>query len=428
MDVGLVFGKIAGLLNVEELKALCKSWGIKGFSGLKKMDLISLVRTSRSDEELADFISKDGLSKLKAVISQSVELLNGGSVAGEKLDEITSKGESDVEATFTGLRWTTRFSATAGDLNNGLYSCDCKASEAGGACVHFWVAILHVLRARMTPTGTGDEVVGLVRDLLPAYVARVEAPAVPPAGEPPMATGKPLHELLGGLTEGGRLDTALVELGLKAPAPKKARKAKDAPPVEDESPVDRPKVAVVLSFPVLRTTRPARIEVEFSRFEEDGSEMATNLRVLIDEASSTIAHEGCKDFDMRMARQKKLCKHLIQTFLSLGKDESLARHLLGKLQAFSFLRSIPESGATRKLSSEMLSTRPVVTVADQDVLKEKIMAYLVEHQGDAAALSTTAIELELGSGDGTGGVADTLAVMVNENTIEKTKGGWFKVK
>ncbi|MFW9952608.1 MAG: Rho termination factor N-terminal domain-containing protein, partial [Candidatus Thorarchaeota archaeon] len=45
-------------LNLDDLKQICRDFGIKGFSSKKKAELIDLIIDSLSEEELKDLIKE----------------------------------------------------------------------------------------------------------------------------------------------------------------------------------------------------------------------------------------------------------------------------------------------------------------------------------------------------------------------------------
>ena len=45
-------------LNVDDLKDICREYGIKGYSRLKKAELLDFIIDSLAEEEIADLIKK----------------------------------------------------------------------------------------------------------------------------------------------------------------------------------------------------------------------------------------------------------------------------------------------------------------------------------------------------------------------------------
>src|SRR5271157_469356 len=432
-----VFGKILALFSADELKGLCKEQGFKGFSKYNKADLVNFVSTQMNEEQVPEFLNGMGKKKLHEIIENATSLLCGKSVAGERLELINIEGDS-ITATYKGLKWQTEFSACVATISTPRFefSCDCKAADAGGMCIHFWAAMIELMGKEKLDSSAlepFDELTGsILTDCIKQAADRqVEAPIVEED-----TTGMTLAELIHAKTQGNRYSTALVELGKEAPPPvvkkpsrsKKTKKSNE----DDEAGGAEPVTAVSFSnkaephhvelvFSEKQAGPPAKIVVGWLKHEE-GTTRESSLRVLIDEGQKLIAHEGCQDYTMRLARQKLLCKHVIQVLVSI--DEAIARRLLANIDGFRFTSELPSSMAVKKeVAKEVMETKPTITMADRESLKSAILDYLLAHEADDYALSIEAIQVNLGSD-----VNEILPVLVAEGMIVENEPGRYKIK
>ena len=75
-------------LNVDELKGICRSFSIKGFSSKKKAELIEFILTSLSEEEVKDVIKDKTMLNLPRVF------VNGALIGVTRFPEKISKSLS----------------------------------------------------------------------------------------------------------------------------------------------------------------------------------------------------------------------------------------------------------------------------------------------------------------------------------------------
>ena len=432
-----ILGKVLGLFSVDELKDLCKQQGLKGFSKYKKAELVNFISTQTSEEQVPEFMDGAGKAKVVETIGNAAALLGGASVAGERIERIDFDGDR-ITGNYKGLQWQTEFSARVATIvaPGFEFSCDCKVSEAGGMCLHFWAAILDLIRQGKLDSaalGAFEAIAGPTVNASTKNIAIREDHA--PVSEED-TSGKTLADLIQDKTQGNRYTTALVELGKQAPPPvekkparsKKAKKASTGAETSDAEPAAAARSTkkaephnVELVFSEKQANPSAKFVVGWLKHEE-GETRESSLRVLIDEGQRLLAHEGCQDYTIRMARQKLLCKHVIQVLVSI--DETIARRLLANLDGFRFTSELPTSMVTKKeVAKEVLETKPSVTMADMESLKSAILDYLLAHEGDEDARSIDSIQASLGSD-----VNDILPVLVAEGMIVEYEQGKYKVK
>lgn len=430
-------GKLLALFSADELKSLCKEQGLKSYSKYKKAELVNFVSTQMTEEQVPSFIDGSGKKKLQEIIDNAMALLGGASVAGERLEQIDVTDER-VTASYKGLKWQTEFSARLSSIKEPSFdfSCDCKVAEAGGMCIHFWAAIVELTRQGKIDNaalGSFDALVGpAVNAGMRNIGERKQEESIPEKD----TAGKTIAELLQDKTQGNRYSNALVELGMQEPSPvekktsrsRKGKKSSGEESAQEVGPSVKPSFSkesdahrVKLVFSEQVSGVPARFVVGWNKLEgEDTRE--SSLRVLIDEEKGVIAHEGCMDFTMRMAKQKLLCKHVIQVLVSI--DEQVARRILAKLNMFRFSSELPAvKAAKRELGKDVLETKPTVTMADRESLKSAILDYLLAHEADEDALSIEAIQVNFSSD-----VNEILPVLVAEGMIVENKPGRYKIK
>ena len=135
-------------LNVEDLKEICREFGIKGYSRLKKAELIDFIIDSLAEEEIADLIKQKELVIIGDAINLAIKKINGED--RETVDKIKIVNEKDheVEIIFKGFNWenTIFLSINPKNIENPLRDCDCRIGANMGFCSHFWTAFIFSLK------------------------------------------------------------------------------------------------------------------------------------------------------------------------------------------------------------------------------------------------------------------------------------------
>ncbi|MEX2679974.1 MAG: hypothetical protein Q6373_000095 [Candidatus Sigynarchaeota archaeon] len=438
---------ILGLFTAEELKALGKEIDLKGMFKMTKGDLVKAIMTQIPEETISRFLNGEGKKKIQETIKNAFILLGGGSIAAERLASI--KFQADViVAKFDGMRWTTQCSSKIAQAGAPAFdhACTCKVAETGAFCIHFWVVLLQLLaegKLSITAIGPFADLAGAVIESNLKSVKPRASPAPKVIGD---INSKPLDQLLQAWTMEGRYERALDELGrgdsptLITP-PKQTKPAKtikvakpagaSATKKEGDAGVARPErkakkppaepYHVEVKFATNEPGPPAKILATLVKVTAAKKE-ALPFHILLDEEDRVVAHDGCKDFEIRLRRKQLLCKHLLQVFLNI--DEGVARRLLGNLDAFEFTSIMPsQKDAPLTLPEAVMKLKPDVRVGDDDTLKGKILDYLLANEAFPEKLSVDAITKELGAA-----AVALLPVMVAENMIEEVSPGRYKPK
>ncbi len=135
-------------LNVTELKEVCKTFAIKGYSGLKKAELIDFILDSLAEEEIKELIDQKELEIIGSSIDLAIKKINGED--REKLDaiKIVNEKNHDIELNFKGFNWESSIflSINPKNIDNPERDCDCRIGENMGFCSHFWTGFIFSLK------------------------------------------------------------------------------------------------------------------------------------------------------------------------------------------------------------------------------------------------------------------------------------------
>ncbi len=92
-------------LNVDELKQICRDFKIKGFSKLKKIELIDFILDSLAEEEYAELLQQKELEIISKDIDLALKKIRGEdreSISGIK---VVNPEEHEIELSFKGFNW-----------------------------------------------------------------------------------------------------------------------------------------------------------------------------------------------------------------------------------------------------------------------------------------------------------------------------------
>lgn len=209
-----VLARIMGLFSAEELRGIAKQVDVKGSSKLTKGELIkAIVGTSPSDM-IGQLVEGEGKRKIQETIKGAFSMIEGVSVSGEHLDRVTIDADR-VDATFDGIRWSTRCTGTISRSADPEweFSCTCKVAEAGSLCIHYWVVAMHLLIDSKLSASNFIPFSEMASDIIDAGVKRASARKTRARAPRVDVKGKSLPELLQAWTDAGRYDRALEELG-----------------------------------------------------------------------------------------------------------------------------------------------------------------------------------------------------------------------
>jgi len=133
---------------VNELKQICRNFEIKGFSKLKKVELIEFILDSLAEEELKDLIDQKELEIISEGIQLAINKINGKDRESIEAIKIINQEKHEVEFLFKGMNWeiTSYLSITHDNISNPERDCDCRIGSQMGFCGHFWVGFIFSLK------------------------------------------------------------------------------------------------------------------------------------------------------------------------------------------------------------------------------------------------------------------------------------------
>ena len=136
-------------LNVNELKQVCRDFSIKGFSKLKKAEIIEFILDSLAEEELRELLEQKEIEIISDGINTALKKINGEDLR-ESIKEIkiVNVEEHEIEIIFKGMSWeiTSFLSMTKENIENPERDCDCRIGSNMGLCNHFWVGFIYSLK------------------------------------------------------------------------------------------------------------------------------------------------------------------------------------------------------------------------------------------------------------------------------------------
>ncbi|MHA2180064.1 MAG: Rho termination factor N-terminal domain-containing protein [Promethearchaeota archaeon] len=135
-------------LNVDGLKQICRDFEIKGFSKLKKSELLEFILDSLAEEELEDLIKQKELEIISDGINLALKKINGEDRETISEINIVNPKNHEVEIKFKGFNWEngSYLSITPKNINDPERDCDCRIGSNLGFCSHFWVGFILSLK------------------------------------------------------------------------------------------------------------------------------------------------------------------------------------------------------------------------------------------------------------------------------------------
>jgi hypothetical protein len=130
-------------LTMKILKAICRLHKLRGYSSLKKDDLIEFIILNLSYEEQIKLIRKCEMKIIKDGLKNAIDIILGR--AEESLSDIQiDESRKEIELCFTHqYGTTTNFAEFKTDsLENPPRDCDCRVGSKMGFCKHFWIAFI----------------------------------------------------------------------------------------------------------------------------------------------------------------------------------------------------------------------------------------------------------------------------------------------
>ncbi|MHA1999611.1 MAG: Rho termination factor N-terminal domain-containing protein [Promethearchaeota archaeon] len=179
-----------------------------------------------------------------------------------------------------------------------------------------------------------------------------------------------------------------------------------------------PSIRVVVVIEEIVEHPSARLFAGFTRTEA-GSTKTMDMHVVIDEAKKIIAHDNCKDFQFRMARAKKFCKHLVEVFMSV--KESFARRILCQVDDYKFVTVIPQDlDIQKQLEDDVLEIVPADKLSDMGELKDQMLFSLMNADGGVSVDDLTG---EFGEN-----ARRIIEIMVSEGIVSRGIDGRYKAR
>ncbi|MBD3255582.1 MAG: hypothetical protein GF383_10850 [Candidatus Lokiarchaeota archaeon] len=135
-------------LTKDELKEICRSFNIKGYSRFKKGELIEYILDSLAEEEYRRLLYDKEIEIISEGIRIAIDKIQGKDRESIKSIKIVNKDKHDVEIVFSGMNWeiVSFLSIREQNINNPMRDCDCRIGGNMGFCSHFWVGFIFSLK------------------------------------------------------------------------------------------------------------------------------------------------------------------------------------------------------------------------------------------------------------------------------------------
>ncbi len=135
-------------LNVKELKLICRDFLLKGYSGLKKSELIEFILDSLSEEEYNRLIYDKEIEIISDGIELAIKKIQGKDREMIKEIKIMNPDLNEIELSFKGFNWEVNsfLSITEDNIENPERDCDCRIGANMGFCSHFWIGFIFSLK------------------------------------------------------------------------------------------------------------------------------------------------------------------------------------------------------------------------------------------------------------------------------------------
>ncbi|NVM35278.1 MAG: Rho termination factor N-terminal domain-containing protein [Candidatus Lokiarchaeota archaeon] len=135
-------------LNIDDLKQICRDFEIKGFSKLKKSELIDFILDSLAEEELKELIQQKEIDIISDEINLALKKINGEDRESVAEIKIINPDNHEIELLFKGFSWEVQsyLSITPKNIQNPERDCDCRIGSNMGLCSHFWIGFIYSLK------------------------------------------------------------------------------------------------------------------------------------------------------------------------------------------------------------------------------------------------------------------------------------------
>jgi hypothetical protein len=135
-------------LNLDELKQICRDFGIKGYSKFKKSEMVDFILDSFAEEELKDFLDQNEENIISSEIDTAINKINGDDRESIVNIKVVNDRNNEIELKFKGFNWTSEsyLSITPKNINDPERDCDCRVGSNMGFCNHFWIGFIYSLK------------------------------------------------------------------------------------------------------------------------------------------------------------------------------------------------------------------------------------------------------------------------------------------
>ncbi|UCC20992.1 MAG: Rho termination factor N-terminal domain-containing protein [Promethearchaeota archaeon] len=135
-------------LNNDDLKQICRDFEIKGFSKLKKSELIDFILDSLAEEELKQLLQQKENEIISAGIDLAIKKINGEDRESVAEIKIVNPSNHEIELKFKGWNWEAEsyLSINPKNIGNPDRDCDCRIGANMGFCSHFWIGFIFSLK------------------------------------------------------------------------------------------------------------------------------------------------------------------------------------------------------------------------------------------------------------------------------------------
>ncbi len=135
-------------LNLDNLKQICRDFEIKGFSKLKKLELIDFILDSLAEEEFKELLQQKELEIISESINLAIKKINGEDRESVAEIKIINQDNHEIELLFKGWNWEVQsfLSITSKNIRNPERDCDCRIGSNMGFCSHFWIGFIYSLK------------------------------------------------------------------------------------------------------------------------------------------------------------------------------------------------------------------------------------------------------------------------------------------
>ncbi len=135
-------------LNINDLKQMCRDFELKGYSKLKKTELVDFILDSLAEEELKELLEQKELEIISNEIQTAIKIINDDYRETLSVIKIVNEKNHEIELLFKGFNWevSSYLSITPENISDPERDCDCRIGSNMGFCSHFWVGFILSLK------------------------------------------------------------------------------------------------------------------------------------------------------------------------------------------------------------------------------------------------------------------------------------------